>query len=138
MAFWQSAAAANECESIRAYVRRFPAGKFVDLARISERRLCGTDPEVAVALPQRQSSVSVAPALTPGPAALAPAPSPVVQPAGTATNVALAAATVAPPPVAPVVAPVVALDLIDVGRKLQRELLRVGCGVSGIEIVQPG
>src|SRR5262249_39848259 len=40
VAFWQSAAAANECESIRAYLRRFPNGKFVDLARISERRLC--------------------------------------------------------------------------------------------------
>ena len=135
LAFWQSAAAANECESIRAYVRRFPAGKFVDLARISERRLCRTDPEVAVAPPPRQSSVSVAPALTPGPAApAAPAPSPFTQPAGTATNVAVAAPAVAPPSATPVVAPVVAPDLIDVGSKLQRELLRVGCGVSGIEI----
>jgi hypothetical protein len=135
LAFWQSAATANECASIRAYVRRFPAGKFVDLARISERRLCRADAEVAVA-PPRPSSAPVAPALTPGPAAPAAlAPSPFTQPAGTtATNVAVAAPTVAPPPVAPVVAPVVAPDPIDVGRKLQKELLRVGCGVSGIEI----
>lgn len=135
VAFWQSAAAANECESIRAYLSRFPAGKFVDLARISERRLCKAIPEVAVALPQRPSPAPVAPALTPGPAApAAPTPPPITQPIGAATNVAVAAPTGAPQSAGPVVAPVVPPDPVDIGRKLQRELLRVGCGVSGIEI----
>src|SRR5258707_11048493 len=69
VAFWQSAAAANECESIRAYLRRFPNGKFVDLARISERRLCKAGPEIAAALPARPSPPPVTPPLTPGPAA---------------------------------------------------------------------
>ncbi len=136
VAFWQSAAATNECESIRAYLRRFPNGKFVDLARISERRLCRAGLEVAVAPPQRPSLPPVTLALTPGPAA-APAalvPSAATRPAGAATNVAVAAPTGgAPLPAAPVVAPVVAPDVVDVGRKLQKELQRVGCATSGLE-----
>src|SRR5258707_6154294 len=32
VAFWQSAAAANECEAIRAYLRRFPNGR-VEIGR---------------------------------------------------------------------------------------------------------
>src|SRR5262249_57811200 len=71
VAFWQSAAAANECESIRAYLRRFPNGKFVDLARIAERRLCKAGPEVAIAPSQRPSPSPLAPGLTSGPAAAA-------------------------------------------------------------------
>jgi hypothetical protein len=136
VAFWQSAAAANECESIRAYLRRFPTGKFVDLARISERRLCKAELEVAVAPPQRPSPLPVAPLLTPGPAVTSAAPtlSAVSQPPGAVTNVAVAAPTGAPPPAVPVVSPVVAPDLVDVGRKLQRELLRVGCAASATEI----
>jgi hypothetical protein len=147
VAFWQSAAAANECESIRAYIRRFPAGKFVDLARISERRLCKSGPEVAVVAPARPSSGPVAPALTPGsgsaptltpaPAApakpVAPAPPVAAEPVGSTANVVAAIPTVAPAPVEPV-APVVAPALLDVARNLQKELLRVGCGVGGIEI----
>ena len=133
VAFWQSAAAANECEAIRAYLRRFPNGRFVDLARISERRLCKAGPEVAVAPPQRPSPPPVTSALTPGPAAVPAAPSPVTRPASAATNVAVAAPTGVPQPAAPIVAPVVSPDAVDVGRKLQKELLRVGCAASGIE-----
>jgi hypothetical protein len=133
VAFWQSAAAANECEATRAYLRRFPNGRFVDLARLSERRLCKAGPEVAVAPPQRPLPAPVTPpALMPGPAA-APAPSPVTQPAGAATNVAVAAPTGVSQPTAAVVSPVVAPDVVDVGRKLQKELVRVGCAASGIE-----
>jgi uncharacterized caspase-like protein len=131
VAFWQSAAAANECESIRAYLSRFPAGKFVDLARISERRLCQVE---VVALPQRPSPSPVGPAFTPRPATAAQVTSSITQPAGAATSVAVAAPTVIPPSAAPAVAPNVGPDVVDVGRKLQRELLRVGCGASGIEI----
>jgi caspase domain-containing protein len=130
VAFWQSAAAANECDSIRAYLRRFPNGKFVDLARISERRLCKAGPLIDVALPPRPSPPPVAPALTPGPAA---APPPVPQLSGAATNVAVAAPTAPPPSAALAVAPVVAPDLMDIGRKLQKELVRVGCAANAIE-----
>jgi Caspase domain len=134
VAFWQSAAAANECEAIRAYLRRFPNGRFVDLARISERRLCKAGTEVAVA-PPRPSPPPVTPALTPGPATapVAPAPSLVAQPSGAALNVALVAPTAPPQSTAPVVTPVVAPDVADIGRKLQKELLRVGCAANGIE-----
>ena len=132
--FWQSAAAANDCESIRTYLRLRPTGEFVDLARNYERRLCKAGPEVSSTPPQYPPSGPFAATLSPGPGApTAPVLSTVTQPANAATNVAVAAPPVAPssvPPVAPVLPP----DLLDVGRKLQRELLRVGCGTSGIEI----
>jgi uncharacterized caspase-like protein len=135
VAFWQSAAAANECESIRAYLSRFPAGKFVDLARISERRLCRVGPQAAVPAPQPSSSGAVALTLSPGPSsspAVPASPANTQSAGGGPTNVAVAAPT-APPPAAVPVAPVAA-DVLDIGRKLQRELLRVGCGIGGIEI----
>src|SRR5262249_55432972 len=46
--FWRSVSAANDCESVRAYLSRFPNGSFADLARISEKRLC-TTPTTTVA-----------------------------------------------------------------------------------------
>src|SRR5262249_23204681 len=75
------------------------------------------------------------PPLTPGPAAASAAPSPssVTPPTGAAATVAVATPTGTPQLAAPVVPPVVAPDLVDVGRKLQRELLRVGCAASGGE-----
>jgi len=116
--------------------------KFVDLAHISERRLCKAGTEVAIASPQRPPTAPVAPALIPGAAPAAPAPSPpspitqpssvLTQPTGGATNVAVAAPTT-PPASTPVVAPVVPPDVTDIGRKLQKELVRVGCGVGGLE-----
>ncbi|HMA73082.1 MAG TPA: caspase domain-containing protein [Xanthobacteraceae bacterium] len=134
VAFWQSAAATNECESIRAYIRRFPTGNFVDLARISERRLCKAGPEIVTASPQPPSSGPVAPMLIPAPATpAAPVPAATTQPAP-GTKDALATPAVAAPPVVPAAAPVVPPDPIDIGRKLQKELLRVGCAASGIEI----
>jgi uncharacterized caspase-like protein len=52
VAFWQSASAANECESIRAYISQYPKGSFAALAVIRERQLCKPGPETAVAPPQ--------------------------------------------------------------------------------------
>src|SRR5882672_679520 len=66
-AFWNAAQSANDCDSTRAYLQRFPNGVFVDLARLAERRLC---------TPSRQVTVvesATAPSLTPAPAAPAPA-----------------------------------------------------------------
>lgn len=76
VAYWNSAQAANDCESVRTYLQRFPDGAFVDLARLAERRLC---------TPARRVTVEPeAPALTPAP----PAPN----------VLAAAPATAAPPP----------------------------------------
>jgi uncharacterized caspase-like protein len=71
LAFWQSASAANECESIRAYMHRYPNGSFADLALIAERRLCKPGTEIAVAPAQNP-----APAAPAAPPAAAPVPSP--------------------------------------------------------------
>jgi uncharacterized caspase-like protein len=76
LAYWQSASAANECESIRAYIRRYPNGSFKDLALIAERRLCKAGPEAAVASPQTPTPAPTPPPAAPptGPAADASAP----------------------------------------------------------------
>jgi Caspase domain len=117
--FWQSAEAARECEPIRAYLRQFPNGRFIELARLAERRLCRTGPEFALPQPP------------PGPApASASGPAPVAPSTGAATNVAIAVPAAAPPAV-PAAPP--AANVIEVGRKLQKELARVGCAVSGME-----
>jgi hypothetical protein len=49
--FWRSAFAANDCESIRAYQRRYPGGAFAGLAAAAERRLC-KPAEIVTAPPQ--------------------------------------------------------------------------------------
>jgi hypothetical protein len=71
LAFWRSAEAANECESIRAYRRRYPNGSFSDLAILAERRLCKAGPEAA-ALPATPPTPVPAPTVAPAPS---PAPS---------------------------------------------------------------
>ena len=68
LAFWQAVSTSNECESTRAYKRRFPNGSFADLAAISERRLCPTEaiPVMPPAKPEpRTASSAPAVALTP-------------------------------------------------------------------------
>ena len=70
IAFWTSARTANECDAIRAYLLRYPNGVFVELARLSEVRLCR--PERTVTM------VETAP---PPPAPPPPAPPPPPPPA---------------------------------------------------------
>src|SRR4051812_20228653 len=68
VAYWNSAQSANDCESVRTYLQRFPDGAFVDLAKLAERRLCA---------PARRVTVEPDPApLTPAQPALAPTPAP--------------------------------------------------------------
>jgi hypothetical protein len=134
VAFWQSAAAANECDSIRAYLRRYPNGRFDDLAVIAERRLCRAGPEVA-AVPQGPPAPAPAAAPVPPPAAPNPAsaaPPPATAPAPPASSVATAPAD-ALPSATPIARPVVAPDVADIGRRLQKELARVGCAPAGME-----
>ena len=51
VAFWNSAQAANDCGAVRAYLQRFPQGTFVELARLSERRLCVPERKIAATDP---------------------------------------------------------------------------------------
>lgn len=72
VAYWNSVQASNDCEAVRAYLQRFPQGTFVELAKLSERRLCTPGPKVAATEP-------TAPAAT---------PSRVVPPAAPASDLA--------------------------------------------------
>src|SRR5258708_32218856 len=65
LAFWQAVSTSNECESTRAYRRRFPNGSFADLAPISERRLGAKEAHQVIPPPEPEprppSSVSAGP-----------------------------------------------------------------------------
>lgn len=104
VAFWNAAQAANECEAVRAYLARFPAGVFVELARVQERRLCasGRRIEVIEAAPDQPSGSGSGPV-----AALAePAPAPAPEPSKATTEISRA----------------------ELARAAQQELVRLGCG----------
>ena len=124
VAFWSAAQSANDCESTRAYLQRFPNGTFVDLAKLAERRLC---------LPSRQVTVveSAAPSLTP--AAPAPTVPPFVPPEAVSEPPAAADAPVIaalPEPAAtPGEANPVEPDL-DLASSIQHELARLGCSTG--------
>jgi hypothetical protein len=126
VAIWQWADAAKECEPIRLYLRRFPNGRFADLARFSELRLCKAANDALPPSPPPATAAPV-PALAPAPAA-GPAPS-----AGAATSVAIAAPTVAPSSAVTATPPAPAVNVLEIGRKLQKELSRVGCAASSME-----
>jgi len=125
VAYWNAVQSANDCDSVRAYLERFPNGTFVDLAKLAERRLC---------TPARRVTVE------PGPIALAPAPEPTQPPTAAAPPAdppaASPVATPAPPEVKvpniaalPEVAKLSA-DPVDAGklaRNIQLELMRLGC-----------
>jgi hypothetical protein len=120
VAFWSAAQSANDCESTRVYLQRFPNGAFVDLARLAERRLC---------LPSRQVTVveQAAPALTPAPAP-SPAPPPFVPPEAAAEppQPAPVVAALPEPPALPV-EPAAGETETDLARNIQQELVRLGC-----------
>jgi hypothetical protein len=123
LAFWRSASTANDCDSMRAYLNRFPSGSFAELARISEKRLCAASAmQLATNAPadQRVAAPSNAPASGPTPAApAAPAETPSNPPQSPTTLSRLAPVTETKTDSAPPT---------DVVRTLQSELLRVGCG----------
>ncbi len=121
LAFWQSASGANECESIRAYLRQYPDGRFAALGRISEHRLCNVGPEVAV---------QQAP---PPPSAPSPAPASVPPPVSAPDLPPAASLATAPAELLPSATSVVRTTAPDIVRRLQTELVRVGCAPPGIE-----
>jgi hypothetical protein len=126
VAFWNAAQSANDCDSTRAYLARFPSGVFVDLARLAERRLC---------TPSRQVTVvesPPAPSLTPA-APSPPAVPPFVPPAlaiepPAATNAPSAVIAALPEPsTAPAASEAGDPELV---RNTQLELIRLGCSTG--------
>ncbi len=61
MAYWSAVQSSNDCEAVRAYLRRFPQGVFVELAKLSETRLCTAGRQAVVPVPAGpQTSLNLA------------------------------------------------------------------------------
>ncbi|MEN3379883.1 MAG: hypothetical protein V7604_5238, partial [Hyphomicrobiales bacterium] len=123
VAFWNAAQSANECESTRAYLARFPSGIFVDLAKLAERRLCAPSRQVTVV-----ESAPPGPSLTPAPAPpqAAPAVPPFVPPA-LATAPPAPSAVIAALPESTTTPPASEAGDPELVRNTQLELIRLGC-----------
>jgi uncharacterized caspase-like protein len=67
LAFWQSAMTANSCEAVRAYLKRFPNGTFVDLAKLNERQLCTPGSTATATAPPTEPPASIPRKLAPPP-----------------------------------------------------------------------
>jgi len=98
IAFWNSARASNECDAIRAYLQKYPKGFFVDLAKLSEARLCVSERTVTMieTVPHVKPAPSPPP---PHPTAVAPKaaePAKATPPAET-QNAAVPPSLAAPP-----------------------------------------
>jgi uncharacterized caspase-like protein len=128
VAYWNSAQSANDCESVRTYLQRFPDGAFVDLAKLAERRLCA---------PARRVTVEPDPApLSPAPPVVALAPPPAAPEPPLAALMPPPADN--PPPTPEAATPNIAAlpeiarlpaepDSATVARNIQLELVRLGC-----------
>jgi peptidoglycan hydrolase-like protein with peptidoglycan-binding domain len=126
LAFWRSVGTANDCESVRAYLSRFPNGSFTELARISEKRLCAPSKmTVATNEPANQPAPAAPPALASVPTPAVPAP-----PAATASQAPTQLSRLAPVNDTKTDAALPS----DVVRNLQSQLLRVGCGSDEQEV----
>src|SRR5258708_5222230 len=110
VAFWNAAQTANDCDAVRAYLQRFPNGIFVELGKLSERRLGGGQGKVSVAEQADRPEMAAIP-LTPASPPVVPAqpalssvvsfPTPTsapTRPAGGALVAALPAPVTAAPP----------------------------------------
>jgi uncharacterized caspase-like protein len=132
VAFWTSVQSSNDCESVRAYLQRFPDGVFTDLAKLAERRLCGPGRRVSVEPGQgaaaKAEDAVASPALTPAsknltpaavgpPPALAAPPLPAAPPVIASPEVAMLPAPTSPAPEA----------RQELARDIQDELIRLGC-----------
>jgi hypothetical protein len=122
LAFWQSASGANECESMRSYLRQYPDGRFAALGRVSEHRLCNVGPEVAV---------QQAP---PPPPAASPATASVPRPVSAPDLPPAASGATAPAELLPLATSAARTTVVPaIARRLQTELVRVGCAPPGME-----
>jgi uncharacterized caspase-like protein len=130
MAFWNAAQSSNDCDAVRAYLQRFPRGIFIELAKLSERRLCTAGRKVSVVEPsaaQAASSNAAAATLVPAVPTADANVTAANQPAPVAVAALPDTANVAPPP-----APIAALmpSPVELTRVIQLELYRLGCGTS--------
>src|SRR3954447_402244 len=76
VAFWNAAQSSNDCDAIRAYLMRFPSGVFVELAKLSEKRLCSAGRKVTMTEPLLPDTpLTPVASLTPPPAFALPAES---------------------------------------------------------------
>ncbi|HWP15200.1 MAG TPA: caspase domain-containing protein [Xanthobacteraceae bacterium] len=138
MAFWNAAQSSNDCDAVRAYMHRFPKGVFIELAKLSERRLCVAGRKVTIVDPAASSQTAPptavatlsAPSVTPAPS-LTPAPPPA--PTLTAPSPVAPAAIAALPEVkaasgATQYKPTSEPSRTDMTRTIQLELYRLGCG----------
>ncbi|HET9904069.1 MAG TPA: caspase family protein [Xanthobacteraceae bacterium] len=122
VAFWNAAQAADHCDAVKAYLRRFPNGLFVELARLSERRLCDPARRVAIG-PNEKAS---APAGNENAAPAAVSAEKAVQPDAEPPAVAPAKMAALPDkPAAPAATP---RNPAELARNAQLELIRLGCG----------
>ena len=144
VAFWNAAQSANDCDAVRAYQQRFPKGVFIELAKLSERRLCVSDRKVVV-LDSPSSGSLTAPPSNPPPVLNTGAATPVA-PSGfaAAPSTGAPAPASAPPPAAPTIVVSAATDktavppavrptgptTTELTRIIQLELYRLGCGPS--------
>jgi hypothetical protein len=143
VAFWNAAQSSNDCDAVRAYMQRFPKGVFIELAKLSERRLCSVGRKVTV--------------IDPAPSDMTPSPSMVATltaPGQSSAPSLISATPPAPamiPPVANRPAPTPAIAALpevkaaggatdqrqvpgssasEMTRIIQLELYRLGCGSS--------
>jgi hypothetical protein len=157
MAFWSAAQSSNDCDAVRAYLQRFPKGVFVELARLSERRLCSVGRKVTVTelassdstpAPPPSPPTTVATLTPPAPQApaLIPAPPPAPEPAAPALlppPPPAPAADIPPPPPAIAALPEVKAAMgsteykpasvpnnAELTRTIQLELYRLGCSTN--------
>ena len=141
MAYWNSAQTANDCDSVRAYIQRFPEGVFIDLARLAERRLCAPGHRITViAEPTAPNAAAQdlpppAPAMAPRAPAIAAAPVAAAPP-----EPAITARPADPPPWrtsrpcrTPRRRPAPPVADGDLARNIQIELIRLGCAKGDAE-----
>ena len=140
VAYWNSARAANDCASVRAYLDRFPNGIFVDLAKLSERRLCEPTRKVTIAETATPDDSASKVRNVPSPpmglgAAVAkpsapPKPAAATEPKPTTPAEATETKTAALPPETAAPRQESTPDRTDLARGLQAELNRVGCAAG--------
>ena len=143
VAFWNASQSANDCDAVRAYLQRFPNGVFVELGKLSERRLCAAQRKVTMS--ESADRPEPAPSLNgPPPAPLVPAaptlssdasvPAVLSPPAARVTappaGAAIMAALPEPASSAPAPTRVAGPTPAELARAVQLELYRLGCGTS--------
>jgi hypothetical protein len=101
IAFWSSAQSQGDCDAIRAYLQHFPQGNFVELARLSERRLC-TSPLAPMPEAGPATQASAPAAAAPPPVVVLP-PQSVAQQAVAALPSGKSDAAAEPPATVPVI-----------------------------------